>query len=86
MKTNLELYKVFYYVAKNGNITQAANELMVSQPAVSKSIKTLEDQINTPLFIRKRDGVQLTDAGSTLYKKIKHMASPGNPRPAAARR
>ena len=36
MKTSLELYKVFYYVAKNKNITQAANELMVSQPAVSK--------------------------------------------------
>ena len=39
MKTNLDLYKVFYYVAKNKSITQAANELMVSQPAVSKSIK-----------------------------------------------
>ena len=42
MDINYELYKVFYYVAKNNSITQAANELVVSQPAVSKAIKTLE--------------------------------------------
>ena len=71
MKTNLELYKVFYYVAKNGNITQAANELMVSQPAVSKSIKSLERDLNTPLFNRNKDGVSLNSAGEVLYNKIK---------------
>ena len=71
MKTNLELYKVFYYVAKNENITQAANELMVSQPAVSKSIKTLERDLNTVLFNRKKDGVSLNNAGEILYNKIK---------------
>lgn len=71
MNINLELYKVFYYVAKNENISRAANELLISQPAISKSIKTLEEQINTKLFIRKRDGVELTEAGETIYKKIK---------------
>lgn len=71
MKTNLELYKTFYYVAKNGNITQAANELMVSQPAVSKAIKVLERDLNTVLFNRKKDGVSLNNAGELLYKKIK---------------
>lgn len=71
MNINLELYKVFYYVAKNESITRAANELSVSQPAISKSIKTLEEQINTPLFIRKRDGVSLTEAGESIYNKIK---------------
>ena len=71
MKTNLELYKVFYYVAKNGNITQAANELMVSQPAVSKSIKVLERDLNTVLFNRNKDGVTLNNAGEVLYNKIK---------------
>ena len=71
MKTNLELYKVFYYVAKNNNITQAANELMVSQPAVSKSIKVLERDLNTTLFNRNKDGVTLTTSGELLYKKIK---------------
>ena len=71
MNTNLELYKVFYYVAKNGNITQAANELMVSQPAVSKSIKALERDLNTVLFNRNKDGVSLNNAGEMLYDKIK---------------
>lgn len=71
MNINLELYKVFYYVAKNESITRAANELAISQPAISKSIKTLEEQINTQLFIRKRDGVSLTETGNIVYKKIK---------------
>ena len=70
MKTNLELYKAFYYVAKNKNITQAANELMVSQPAVSKSIKVLERDLNIVLFNRNKDGVSLTNAGELLYNKI----------------
>lgn len=71
MNINLELYKVFYYVAKNESITRTANELNISQPAISKSIKTLEDQINASLFIRKRDGVELTEVGKTLFNKIK---------------
>lgn len=71
MNINLELYKVFYYVAKNESISRAANELSISQPAISKSIKSLEEQINTNLFTRKRDGVELTEAGQTILKKIK---------------
>ena len=71
MKTNLELYKVFYYVAKNKSITQAANELMVSQPAVSKSIKVLERDLDTILFNRTKEGVSLNNAGEILYNKIK---------------
>ena len=70
MKTNLELYKTFYFVAKNNSITQASNELMVSQPAVSKAIKTLESDLNTSLFNRNKDGVSLTNAGELLYAKI----------------
>lgn len=71
MKTNLELYKTFFYVAKNKNITQAANELMISQPAVSKSIKTLERDLDTILFNRNKDGVTLTNAGEMLFNKIR---------------
>ncbi len=70
MKTNLELYKVFYYVAKNRSITGAANEMMVSQPAVSKSIKVLERDLDTTLFNRNKDGVTLNNAGELLYNKI----------------
>lgn len=72
MNINLDLYKTFYYVAKNKNISRAANELLVSQPAVSKSIKTLEEQLNTKLFIRKRDGMELTETGEVFYKKVKN--------------
>ena len=71
MNVNLELYKVFLCVALNGSITRASNELSISQPAISKSIKTLEDQINSPLFIRKRDGVELTDVGEAIFNKVK---------------
>ena len=71
MKTNLELYKTFYYVAKSKSITQASNELMISQPAVSKSIKVLERDLGTTLFNRNKNGVTLNNAGELLYNKIK---------------
>lgn len=71
MNINLELYRVFYSVAKNGSITRAANELLISQPAISKSIKLLENQLNTPLFIRKSDGVELTEVGLLIYDKVR---------------
>ena len=61
MNINLELYKIFYYVAKNKSITRAANELLISQPAISKSIKTLETQMGEKLFIRKSKGVELSE-------------------------
>lgn len=71
MNINLELYKTFYYVAKNENISRASNELNISQPAISKAIKNLEEQLNIQLFIRKRDGMELTEVGEVFYKKIK---------------
>ncbi len=71
MKTSLDLYKTFYYVARSGSITQAANDLVVSQPAVSKAIKVLESDLDTVLFNRNKDGVTLTNAGELLFAKIK---------------
>ncbi|MBP5683776.1 MAG: LysR family transcriptional regulator, partial [Bacilli bacterium] len=71
MKTSLDLYKTFYYVARSGSITQAANELVISQPAVSKAIKVLESDLDTILFNRNKDGVTLTNAGELLFNKIK---------------
>ena len=47
---NLELYRVFYTVAKCGSLTKAAEELYISQPAVSQSIKQLENQLGISLF------------------------------------
>lgn len=71
MNINIELYKTFYIVAKNGNISKATNELMLTQPAISKAIKTLESQLGCSLFIRSKKGVILTDEGKEFYLQIK---------------
>ena len=71
MNINMELYKIFYYVAKNKNISKAANELLISQPSISKAIKNLEDQIGCQLFIRSKYGVVLTLEGKIFYEQIK---------------
>ena len=71
MNINLELYKVFYTVATHLNITNASKELSISQPAISKSIKTLEEQLGGQLFIRTKRGVILTEEGKELYLYIK---------------
>lgn len=71
MNINLDLYKVFYHVAKNKNITKAANELMITQPGISKAIKNLEEQLGCSLFIRTKSGVILTDEGKIFYDQIK---------------
>lgn len=68
---DLELYRIFYEVAKAGNITQAANILNISQPAVTKHIKNLESQLGSPLFYRSRKGVVLNESGKKLFKYIK---------------
>lgn len=71
MNINFELYKVFYAVANAGNITKASKELYISQPAISKSIKNLEDSLGGQLFIRTKRGVVLTEEGKEFYNYIK---------------
>lgn len=68
MEQNLSQYKIFYEVAKTGNISKAAKELYISQPAISKAIGKLEDSLNTVLFTRNSRGVQLTDEGRILFE------------------
>lgn len=72
MNINFEYFKVFYFVAKNKNISKAANELMISQPAVSKTLKNLEDQMGCSLFSRGKNGVNLTEEGFVLYNEVKN--------------
>lgn len=72
MNIDFELYRIFYTVANNGNITKAANELNISQPAISKSIKNLEDQLGGILFVRTKRGVILTEEGKEFYHYIKN--------------
>ncbi len=67
---NLNLYKCFYTVAKEKNISKASEVLFVSQPAVSFAIKELEKELDQILFVRKSKGVELTAFGNVLYNKI----------------
>jgi len=68
---NLELYKIFVVVANELNVTKASEKLNISQPAVTKHIKNLEDIIGMPLFKRSNKGLMLTDAGLELYENLK---------------
>lgn len=68
---DLELYRIFIIVAENKSITNASNELNISQPAVTKHIKNLENQLQVNLFKRSKYGMELTDQGQNLYTKIK---------------
>lgn len=70
MDQNLSLYKVFYTVANAGNISKAAAELFISQPAISKSIRKLEQSLDVTLFSRNSRGVQLTEEGEVLYDYV----------------
>ena len=63
---NLELYRVFYTVTKCGSLTKAAQELYISQPAVSQAIRQLENQLGTTLFNRVHKGMELTKQGGEL--------------------
>lgn len=60
---NLELYRVFYAVARCGSLTKAAEELYISQPAVSQAVKQLENQLGGKLFIRTHRGMELSEPG-----------------------
>lgn len=70
MNINFDLYKTFYIVANSSTITEAANKLMISQPAVTKAIKNLEWQLNGTLFIRGKNGIKLTENGKKFYNYI----------------
>lgn len=71
MNIDFELYRIFYVVANHANITKASEELHITQPAISKSIKRLEDQLGGQLFVRTKRGVILTDEGKEFYNYIK---------------
>ncbi len=65
--TNL---RYFYEAAKCGHITKAAENLHIAQPALSKSIKTLEEELGVKLFYKDGRGVKLTEYGIFLKDKI----------------
>lgn len=61
---------VFEAAARCGNFTRAAEELYVSQPAVSRMLSRMEDHLGVQLFDRSRGSIELTESGRILYKKI----------------
>lgn len=68
---NLDLYRVFYTVAKSGSLTKAAEELYISQPAVSRSIKQLETQLGVTLFTRTHRGMTLSaQGGKVIFSEV----------------
>lgn len=68
---NLELYKIFTIVAREENLTKASKILYISQPAITKHIKNLEEALHTKLFIRSNHGIILTEEGKKIYHEIK---------------
>lgn len=71
MNQNLSFYRIFYTVANAGNISKAAKELYISQPAISKSIQKLEESLGCRLFSRSSRGVVLTEEGKLLYEHVR---------------
>ena len=70
MNTNFEHYRIFYYVAKYGNLTKAATVLHTSQPSVTRTIHNLEKNLNCRLFERSKVGMKLTPEGEVFYEYI----------------
>lgn len=71
MNIDLELYRVFYTVAKYKHMTRASEELCISQPAISQAIKKLEEQLGGVLFLRSNKGMELTEEGKMFFEYVK---------------
>jgi molybdate transport repressor ModE-like protein len=70
---NLYPLHIFRLVARGGSVTRAAQELFISQPAVSAHLKALETAIGEPLFERTPRGMQLTPAGTILQEQVNRL-------------
>lgn len=73
MNISFEYYKTFCVVAESKSITEAAEKLMISQPAITKTIKILESEIGSSLFNRSHSGSRLTNEGERLYAYVKPL-------------
>src|SRR5258706_6138368 len=75
MSINLNHLFYFYEVARRGSFTRASRDLLVAQSALSVQIKALESSLGTPLFDRRRTGVELTEAGQRAYSAAERILS-----------
>lgn len=71
MYISYDYYRIFYYVAKYGNVSQAAKLLLNNQPNMTRTIKKLEAELGCPLFLRSKKGMKLTPEGERLYEHIR---------------
>ena len=69
-RLSLDLLRGFHAAARHLSFTRAARELFVTQPAISRAIKTLEERLGKPLFHRANRTLQLTHAGEELYRAV----------------
>jgi DNA-binding transcriptional LysR family regulator len=69
MILNINKVRAFYYAANLKSVTSAANELMVTPPAVCKQIKEFEDMLGTKLMFRSGNSIRLTEAGEKIFEK-----------------
>ena len=65
----------FVTIAEELNITKAAEKLCMSQPPLSNQMKSLEEELDTTLFIRGKRHLQLTESGKLLYRHAKEILS-----------
>ena len=71
MAVSYDFYRIFYYVAKYSNITQAARVLLSNQPNLTRTIKTLESELGCQLFTRSNRGMKLTPEGARLFAHVR---------------
>lgn len=75
MDIKLDAYKIFYEVANQLSFSKAAEQLFVTQSAVSQAVKNLENTLHTPLFIRGKKNISLTSEGEMLFEYVKNAIS-----------
>ncbi|MDR6878528.1 LysR family transcriptional regulator [Bacillus sp. 3255] len=75
MDVNMEWYRTFYWTARSGSLSRAAERLHITQPAVSHTLKQLEEKLGGPLFFRTSKGVKLTAEGEVLFRYVEQAFS-----------
>ena len=75
MHISYDSYRIFYYVARYGSLSQAARLLLSSQPNLTRAIRSLEGELGCTLFLRTSRGMKLTPEGEALYAHIRVAAA-----------
>lgn len=76
---DIRKYQLFVDIAETGNLTRSAERLGYTQSGVSHTLKSLEEDLGFPLFVRKKRGVYLTETGKVLLPAVRAMLQ-GNER------